>query len=120
MPQDNKDIDHVYKVIDKLDLAIDKLADVSSDIKQILAVHETRLDQSEAIMDRHFVQMDGIHQRIGNLRDDMNKESEEIRKELFNNYIADGKKNWEKNKSHFKGSYIANDMTICSKLTEEN
>lgn len=82
MPQDNKDIDHVYKVIDKLDLAIDKLADVSSDIKQILAVHETRLDQSEAIMDRHFVQMDGIHQRIGNLRDDMNKESEEIRKEL--------------------------------------
>ena len=47
------------------------------------------------------------------------KKSEEIRKKLFNNYIADGKKNWEKNKSHFKGSYIANDMTICSKLTEE-
>ena len=47
------------------------------------------------------------------------KKSEEIRKRLFNNYIADGKKNWGKNKSHFKGSYIANDMTICSKLTEE-
>ena len=47
------------------------------------------------------------------------KKAEEIRKELFNNYIADGKKNWEKNKSHFKGSYIASDMTICSKLTEE-
>ncbi|MDA9650230.1 hypothetical protein N9T21_00090 [Candidatus Pelagibacter sp.] len=47
------------------------------------------------------------------------KKAEEIRKELFNNYIADGKKNWEKNKSHFKGSYIVNDMTICSKLTEE-
>ena len=47
------------------------------------------------------------------------KKAEEIRKELFNNYIADGKTNWEKNKSHFKGSYIANDMTICSKLTEE-
>ena len=52
MPAESKnDIDHVYKVIDKLDTAIDKLADVSSDIKQILAVHETRLDQSEAIMD---------------------------------------------------------------------
>ena len=48
------------------------------------------------------------------------KKAEEIRKELFNFYIADGKKNWEKNKSHFKGSYISNDMTICSKLTEEN
>ena len=78
----NPDIDHVYKVIDKLDLAIDKLADVSSDIKQILAVHETRLDQTEALMDRSFVQMDAIHQRIGNLRDDMNKEYEDIRAEL--------------------------------------
>ena len=51
--------------------------------------------------------------------EEVQKKAEEIRKELFNNYIADGKKNWEKNKSHFKGSYIANDMTICSKLTKE-
>ena len=47
-------------------------------------------------------------------------EAEKDRKELFSNYIADGKKNWEKNKSHFKGSYISEDMAICSKLTEEN
>ena len=47
-------------------------------------------------------------------------EAEKNRKELFSNYIADGKKNWEKNKSHFKGSYISGDMAICSKLTEEN
>ena len=40
------------------------------------------------------------------------KEAEENRKELFNNYIGDGKKNWEKNKSHFKGSYISDDMAI--------
>jgi len=51
--------------------------------------------------------------------EDAQKKAEENRKELFNNYIVDGKKNWEKNKSHFKGSYIARDMTICSKLTEE-
>ena len=48
------------------------------------------------------------------------KKAEKIRKELFNNYIAEGKKNWKKNKSYFKGSYITNDMRICSKLTEEN
>ena len=48
------------------------------------------------------------------------EEAEKNRKELFSNYIADGKKNWEKNKSHFKGSYIAEDMVICSKLTEDN
>ena len=48
------------------------------------------------------------------------EEAEENRKELFSNYLADGKKNWEKNKSHFKGSYISDDMVICSKLTEDN
>ena len=47
------------------------------------------------------------------------KEAEEDRKELFNNYITDGKKNWEKNKSYFRGSYISDDMSICSKLTED-
>ena len=46
-------------------------------------------------------------------------EAEKNRRELFNNYIADGKKNWEKNKSHFKGSYISEDMAICSKLVED-
>ena len=48
------------------------------------------------------------------------KEAENNRKELFSNYIADGKKNWEKNKSHFKGSYISEDMAICSKLIEDD
>ena len=47
------------------------------------------------------------------------KKAEENRKELFSNYITDGKKNWEKNKSHFKGSYISEDMAVCSKLTED-
>ena len=45
--------------------------------------------------------------------------AEEDRKKLFNNYLSDGKKNWEKNKSHFKGSYISEDMIICSKLVED-
>ena len=52
--------------------------------------------------------------------EDAQEEAEKSRKELFNNYITDGKKNWEKNKSHFKGSYISDDMAICSKLTEDN
>ena len=47
------------------------------------------------------------------------KKAEENRKQLFNNYITDGKKNWEENKSHFKGSYISGDMVICSKLIED-
>ena len=47
-------------------------------------------------------------------------EAEKKRKELFSNYIADGKKNWEKNKSHFKGSYISEDMAICSRLIKDD
>ena len=47
------------------------------------------------------------------------KKAEENRKQIFNNYITDGKKNWEENKSHFKGSYISGDMAICSKLIED-
>ena len=47
------------------------------------------------------------------------KKAEGKRKELFNKYIIDGKKNWKKNKSHFRGSYISEDMSICSKLIED-
>ena len=47
------------------------------------------------------------------------KKAQKKRKELFNKYIVDGKKNWEKNKSHFKESYISGDMSICSKLIED-
>ena len=48
------------------------------------------------------------------------EEAENNRKELFSNYIAEGKKNWEKNKSHFKGSYISDDMAICSRLIKDD
>jgi chromosome segregation ATPase len=72
------ELDHIIKVVEKLDTAIDKLTDVSSDIKQILAVHESRLDQTETIMERHFTQMDAVHNRVSNLRDDMNTAQKEL------------------------------------------
>ena len=46
------------------------------------------------------------------------KKAENIRKKMFDEYIIEGKKNWEKNKSHFKGSFISEDMLICSNLVE--
>lgn len=79
---DKQELDQVYQVINKLDTAIDKLADVSSDIKQILAVHEQRLDQTENIMERHFVQMDAVHSRVSQLRDDMNDAEKRLMSEL--------------------------------------
>ena len=48
------------------------------------------------------------------------EEAEKNRKDLFSNYIADGNKNRDKNKSHFQGSYISEDLSIFSNFTEDN
>jgi len=81
MPND-KELDHVLRVIDKLDTAIEKLSDVSNDIKQILAVHGERLDQTENLMERHFVQMDAVHNRVSNLKDDMKNAQKEMLEQI--------------------------------------
>jgi hypothetical protein len=47
------------------------------------------------------------------------KEAEKERENMFKNYTKDGKKNWNKNKSYFKGSYISEDMSICEKLVND-
>ena len=85
--------------------------------------------KSDAVSSKNFIEISNnlLFKSIELMVIDENKkleeaqdEAEKNRKELFSNYIADGKKNWEKNKSHFKGSYISEDVAICSKLTEEN
>ena len=85
--------------------------------------------KSDAVSSKNFIEVSNnlLFKSVELMVIDENKkleeaqeEAEKNRKELFGNYIADGKKNWEKNKSHFKGSYISEDMAICSKLTEEN
>ena len=84
--------------------------------------------KSDAITSKNFIEISNnlLFKSVELMVIDENKkleqaqtEAEKNRKELFNNYIADGKKNWEKNKSHFKGSYISEDMVICSKLVED-
>ena len=85
--------------------------------------------KSDAVSSKNFIEISNnlLFKSVELIIIDENKKLEEAqeegeknRKKLFSNYIADGKKNWEKNKSHFKGSYISDDMAICSKLTEEN
>ena len=84
--------------------------------------------KSDAITSKNFIEISNnlLFKSVELMVIDENKkleqaqtEAEKNRKELFNNYIVDGKKNWEKNKSHFKGSYISEDMAICSKLVED-
>ena len=85
--------------------------------------------KSDAVSSKNFIEISNnlLFKSVELMVIDENKkleeaqtEAEKNRKELFSNYITDGKKNWEKNKSHFKGSYISEDMAICSKLIEEN
>ena len=85
--------------------------------------------KSDAVSSKNFIEIsnDLLFKSVELMVIEENKKLEEAqteaetnRKNLFSNYIADGKKNWEKNKSHFKGSYISEDMAICSKLTGEN
>ena len=84
--------------------------------------------KSDAVTSKNFIEISNnlLFKSVELMVIDENKkleqaqtQAEKNRKELFNNYIADGKKNWEKNKSHFKGSYISEDMVICSKLVED-
>ena len=85
--------------------------------------------KSDAVSSKNFIEISNnlLFKSVELMVIDENKKLEEAqeeaennRKELFSNYIADGKKNWEKNKSHFKGSYISDDMAICSKLIKED
>tara|TARA_B100000902_G_scaffold316142_1_gene307402 strand:+ start:94 stop:501 length:408 start_codon:yes stop_codon:yes gene_type:complete len=85
--------------------------------------------KSDAVSSKNFIEISNnlLFKSVELMVIDENKKLEEAqeeaennRKELFSNYITDGKKNWKKNKSHFKGSYISEDIAICSKLTEDN
>lgn len=42
-----KDMTQVNTIVDKLDITIEKLTDVSSNVSRLLAVHETRLENQE-------------------------------------------------------------------------
>lgn len=47
-----KDISQIIGLFHKLDNTIDKLSEVSSSIKQMIAIHEVRLNQQEKVNDK--------------------------------------------------------------------
>ena len=47
-----KDISQIIGLFQKLDTTIDKLSEVSSSIKQMIAIHEVRLNQQEKTNDK--------------------------------------------------------------------
>jgi seryl-tRNA synthetase len=99
-----RDITQMIGFFEKLDTTMEKLADVSSSIKELLAVHELKLQQQDAasnelfiLLENRRVDSDKQHQNIQNkitesekdLQRDMDKfqknildEMKELRKEL--------------------------------------
>ena len=63
----------------RLDLAIDKLSDVSADIKAVLAVHEAKFENQENLNNTYYDQIEKLHIRIGELRDDCDRQCQEVK-----------------------------------------
>ena len=63
----------------RLDVAIDKLTEVSFDIKAVIAVHETKFENQEQLNQTYYDQIEKLHNRIGDLRDESNIQSKELK-----------------------------------------
>lgn len=68
------------RLYNKLDEAITRLTDVSNEIKQVLVVHETKLEQQEDYNSQMYDQIEKLHKRIGDLRDELMKKVDSIEK----------------------------------------
>ncbi len=68
------------KLYQRLDAAIERLTDVSNDIKQVLVVHETKLDQQDEVNRQYYDQIDKLHARIADSRDEIMKKIEGLEK----------------------------------------
>lgn len=80
-----KDMSQINAIVDKLDITIEKLTDVSSNVSRLLAVHETRLENQEKagsqlanLIEKNKEQIDTelqkIYDRIADTKKDLRKE----------------------------------------------
>ena len=78
-----KDIENVSNLNSRLDTAIEKLTDVSTSIKQMLAVHEEKISRQEQIDEIIF---DKIKERAGEsdqVHRDLSREIQQVEKRLL-------------------------------------
>lgn len=89
-----KDITQVNTIVDKLDITIEKLTDVSSNISRLLAVHETRLENQEkagsqlaTLIEKNKEQIDAelknIDKRITQTEKDLDVKIDDRHKEVM-------------------------------------
>lgn len=78
-----KDVENVHNINNRLDTAIDKLTDVSTSIKSMLAVHEEKLQRQEQIDEVIFDKIRERGNEIDNVYRDLQKEIAGVEKRLL-------------------------------------
>ena len=78
-----KDIESVNSINNRLDTAIDKLTDVSTSIKSMLAVHEEKIQRQEQIDDVIFTKLKERADEIDNVYRDLTRELDQVEKRLL-------------------------------------
>ncbi len=78
-----KDIENVTNLNSRIDSAIEKLTDVSTDIKQMLAVHEEKITRQEQIDDIIFDKLKERAGEIDTIHRELTKEIQHVEKRLL-------------------------------------
>jgi len=78
-----KDIENVTNLNARLDTAIEKLTDVSTSIKQMLAVHEEKISRQEQIDEIIFEKLKERAGEIDQVHKELSKEIQQVEKRLL-------------------------------------
>ena len=79
-----KDIENVNSIQGRLDTAIDKLTDVSTCVKSMLAVHEEKIQRSEQTDEVIFTKLRERQNEIDSGYRDLQREMDQVEKRLLN------------------------------------
>lgn len=88
-----KDFSNVSGLFGRLDNALERLTDISNSIRQLLAVHDARLDHQEKMDEKllHMIeerrnitdkQYESLHKRIGEVKDELEQEIDDRNEKL--------------------------------------
>ena len=78
-----QELENVNSIQGRLDTAIDKLTDVSTSIKSMLAVHEEKIQRQEQIDDIIFDKLKERAESIDEVHKDLTKEIQQVEKRLL-------------------------------------
>ena len=67
------DFEQLERIVEKLDVSIDKLTEVSNNVSKLLAVHDTRLNVIEKDTVRNEDDIRDIHVKMDNIAKEINK-----------------------------------------------